>query len=91
MGHFVKMDDSCYFTPVARQGLPHAIALMVYISVGPQPSNVINGVTAETSIDTSFANNLLVSVLVRARLPLNTISGYGDANLLGKVRNRLNK
>jgi hypothetical protein len=44
IGHFVKIDDSCYFKPVARQGLPHDMALMVYVSVGPQPSNVLEGV-----------------------------------------------
>ena len=44
MGHFVVLDDGCYFKPVARQGLPQDMALMVYVSVGPQPSNVLDGV-----------------------------------------------
>jgi len=185
--HFVKVDDSCYFKPVARQGLPHDMALMVYVSVGPQPSDVLDGVlsweqelttfistqckaflqlrhresecskwedhkigisvnfnadqphvaivldqkdgggeremmnfvkehvgrtwqdskevelavcrrlwgttvTVETSIDRSFANTLLVSVPLRTdtkATPWSTISGWGNAELLRKLQNRL--
>jgi hypothetical protein len=62
MGHFVKMDDdSCYFKPVARQGLPHDMALMVYVSVRPQPSNVLEGVW-EQELKTFISKQCMVKL-----------------------------